>query len=200
MRTIFALVLLLATPLLAQTRPESSGPPAPAVLTGPAFEASLGYTYFSMAGPSSQRVAFSGVSADALVRSKSLWGLTVESSYARTGNVLGTGHSGSILSCLAGPVLYPAERGKTKFYVRALAGISRVDSAVPVSSTDYLAGWESRFSYAVGGGVEQNLPGPLALRAGADYQRMMFIDSTATTQFQNNLRLTTSIVYRFGNR
>jgi hypothetical protein len=38
------------------------------------------------------------------------------------------------------------------------------------------------------------------VRAGADYQRTTFVNSTGALQYQNNLRLATSVAYRFRNR
>ena len=58
----------------------------------------------------------------------------------------------------------------------------------------------TRFSYAIGGGVERTVAGPLAIRVGADYLRTTFADSTAAMQFQNNVRFVTGFVFRFGNR
>ncbi len=197
MRRIFPCVFLLVAPLLAQAHFGASE--AAAGATGPAFEASLGYVYLSMATPS-QRVGLTGVAGTGLVRVDSRWGATVDSTYAGTGNVLGTGHSGSILSCLVGPVFYPAGHRNASIFVHAMAGASWVDSAVPISGTTYMGGWIARPSYAVGGGVERHFFGPFAFRVQGDYQRTTFVNSTGATQGQNNLRLTTSLVYRFRNR
>lgn len=53
------------------------------------------------------------------------------------------------------------------------------------------------FSLPPGGGFEHSLFGPLTLRARADYQRTRFVNSTGALQHQNNLRLATSVAYRF---
>jgi len=197
MRRIFACLFLLVAPLLAQSH---MGPGEPAAgATGPAFEAGVGYVYLSMPTPS-QRIGLAGLDANGLVRFATRWGVTVDSTYAVTSNVLGTGHSGNMLSCLAGPVFYPFGHGQAGIFVHALAGASWVDSAVPVSSTNYLGGWVARPSYAAGGGFEHYLFRPIAVRVQADYQRTTFVDSTGAMQGQNDLRLTSSIVYRFGNR
>ena len=188
---------LLVVPLLAQQL-VSTGPRAAAA--SPLFEASAGYTYFALDTPSRQRVFLSGFDANGFVDVNARWGLMVDSSYARISNVLGTGHSGSVSSFLTGPTFYPAAYGHTRIFVHSLAGVSLVDSAVPVSGTYYLGGTVIRFSYAAGGGVERPLAGPLAIRVGGDYLRTTFADSSAAMRFQNNLRLVTSLVYRFGNR
>ena len=190
-------IFFLVAPLFAQ-RFVTGAPPAAA--TSPVFEASAGYNYLALDTLSGQRIGLSGVDANGLVDFNSRWGMTVDSSYARVGNVLGTGHSGNVLSLLTGPVFYPAEHGNTRIFVHTLAGASLVNSAVPLKGTYYLGGTVTRFSYALGGGVERTLSGPLAIRVGADYLRTTFANSTAAMQVQNNLRIVTSIVYRFGNR
>src|SRR5579864_699687 len=196
MRRVFVCVFLLfVAPLMAQARLQTN---VAAAATGPSFEASLGYVYFSMAMPS-QRVGLSGLDLNGLVKFDSRWGVTVDSIYARTGNVLGTGHSANVLSFLAGPVFYPALFRKSEIFVQALAGASRVESAVPVNGPYYLNGWVARPSYAVGGGLEHSLVGPIGVRFQGDYQRTTFGGSASAIRGQNNVRLTASLVYRFGN-
>ena len=190
-------IFFLITPLLAQ-RFVTGAPPTAA--HGPVFEASAGYTYLVLDTPSRQRVGLSGVDASAFVDFNAHWEIMADSSYARTSNVLGTGHSGNVLSCLIGPVFYPVEYGNTRIFVHTLAGVSLVNSAVPVNGTYYLGGTVTRFSYAFGGGIERTVSGPLAIRVGADYLRTTFANSTAAMTFQNNLRFATGIVFRFGKR
>jgi opacity protein-like surface antigen len=197
MGKIAVCIFFLVAPLLAQRY--VAHPPATAAM-GPVFKASAGYTYLALDTPSRQRVGLRGVDADGFVDFNSRWGMMVDSSYARTGNVLGTGHSGNVLSFLIGPVFYPVDFGNTRIFVHTLAGVSLVNSAVPVKGAYYLGGTVTRFSYALGGGVERTVAGPLAIRVGADYLRTTFANSTAAMQFQNNLRIVTGIVFRFGSR
>lgn len=194
MRKIFASVFFLVAPLLGQNRLQGGAPPGAA--TGPSFEASAGYTYLSMAMPT-QRLGLSGLDANGLVKFDSHWAATVDSIFARTGDVLGTGHNGTFLSFMAGPMFYPRVRRRSEIFVEALAGVGRVNSAVPVSGSYYLDGWVTRPSYSVGGGFEHSLFGPFAVRAQGGYQRTTFVDSAGAKQGQNNLLVTTSIVYRF---
>jgi hypothetical protein len=194
MQRILVCIFLFAAPLMAQSRLAG----APAGATGASFEASLGLVYFSLAMPS-QHVRLTGLDGNGLVKFSSRWAVTVDSTYARTGNILGTGHSASVMDFLGGPVFYPAVFRKSEIFVEALGGASRVNSAVPVSGTSYLAGWVTRPSYAIGGGVEQFLFGSVAVRVQGDYQRTTYGYAANAIQGQNNLRLTTSIVYRFRN-
>ncbi len=196
-KNVAACIFFLVTPLLAQDHLLSAPPVA---ASGPVFEASAGYTYLDMETPSRQRVGLSGVDATGFVDFNPRLGMVVDANYARAGNVLGTPHSGNVLSCLTGPVFYPVEYGNTRIFVHTLAGISMVNSAVPVMGTYYLGGTITRFSYAVGGGVEHTITGPLALRVGGDYLRTTFANASAAMAFQNNLRFVTGIVYRFGKR
>lgn len=189
-------VFLFVSPLLAQSH-WSGGPPAGA--TNPTLEASVGYVYLDMSIPSQPRVGLAGIDASALLRFAPRWGLTVDGTFASTGNVFDTGHSATILSLLAGPVFYPVN-GRTGIFIHALVGASRVGGAVPVSGPNYLDGWVARPSYAIGGGIERALFGPIAVRIQADYQRTTFGNSTGAIEGQNDLRLTSSVVYRFGSR
>jgi hypothetical protein len=197
MKKVLSCIFFLVAPLFAQQL-VSSGAAAAASI--PVFEASVGYTYLALDTPSHQRVGLSGVDANGFTDFSARWGLMVDSTYARIGDVLGTGHSGNVLSFLTGPVFYPPEYRNTRIFVRTLVGVSMVDSAVPVKGTYYLGGAVSRFSYAAGGGVERTIAGPFAIRVGGDYLRTTFANSSAAMKFQNNLRVITSIVYRFGSR
>ncbi len=176
-------------------------PNAPsAAATSPIVEMSAGYTYFAMDTRTQKRVGLSGLDANGFLDVNPRWGLMADASYARIGDVLGTGHSGNVVSLLAGPAFYPAAYGVNRIFVRTLLGASLVNSAVPVSGTYYLRGTVMRFSYAVGGGVERPICGTLSIRVGGDYVRTTFADSSAAMRFQNNLRLVTGLVYRFGER
>jgi hypothetical protein len=193
MRKIIVCLFLLVAPLVAQSR--FNGVAAGA--TGPAFEASLGFVYFSLAMPT-QRVGLTGVDGSGQIKFSSRWAVTADSTYARTGNILGTGHSASVMDFLAGPVFYPFVFRNSDIFVEALGGASRVNSAAPVSGSTYLTGWVTRPSFAIGGGVERALFGPVAVRVQGDYQRTTSGYAANAIQGQNNVRLTTSIVYRFG--
>ena len=203
MKKVAICILFWAAQLLAQQyvtggAPVGNRPAAAAVI--PVFEASVGYTYLVLNTPSHEGVGLSGVDANGFIDFTARWGLMVDSSYARVGDVLGTGHSGNVLSLLTGPVFYPLENRNNRIFVHALAGIGLVNSAVPVEGSYYLGGTMTRFSYALGGGLERTVVGPLAIRTSADYLRTTFANSTAAMKSQNNIRIVTGIVYRFGSR
>jgi hypothetical protein len=183
----------LGAPLFGQT---TNGPSV--AVTGPAtLEASAGYAYISLAAPDSQRVALSGITANVLSQFTPHWGGTLDFTFARAGDVLGTGKSDTINNVMIGPVFYPFERGKTAVFVHALVGIAWIHGAVPITATTYYDGWEDRPSFALGAGAERSITGPFAVRAGVDYLHTTFANTTGATEGQNNLRLTATFVYRF---
>lgn len=192
-------VLLFGAQFGAQLFAQTQGAPRTAV-TAPAFEASAGYIYDIMTQPFSTRVELAGINANGILQVSPRWGAVADFTFMHVADVLRTPHSDNVFSGLVGPVFYPIQRERTSVFVHALGGLAWVDSAVPVSSTSYFSGWETRFSYAVGGGAEYTVTGPFAVRLGADYQRTTFVNQTLGLQNQKNIRLIASLVYRFGTR
>jgi hypothetical protein len=133
------------------------------------------------------------------VKFSSRWSVTVDASYARTGNIPGTGHSASVMDVLARPVFYPLVFTNSDIFVEGLGGASRVNSAVPVSASSYLAGWVTRPSFAVGGGVERALFGPVAVRVQGDYHISARRMVTLPMRFGGKTTAIDDIVYRFGH-
>jgi len=185
-------VFVLSAPVLAENQLASGAPPA---VTGPAYDVSVGYANLIMALPGAGHVNLNGVDGNGSVILSSHWGAMVDSSYLRTSQILFTPHSGYVLSFHAGPVFYPAERGNTRVFLRALAGAGMVDGATPASQTEYVHGWLVRPSYVAGGGVEHFLSGRFGIRVSADYLRTSFFDSAVAARPQNNLRLIVGFVF-----
>ena len=196
--TVFSLSVFSAQVLAQDTT--GSKPRTPIAASVPIFEVSAGYAYVSLNMPSASRVNLNGADGNVVVNITSRWGATLDSSYSRAGNVLSTGHGGSVLNFLAGPVFYPAERGNARFFVHALTGASRVDSAVPTGGTKFLGGQVTRLSYAFGAGVEYDVSRAFGIRVGADYLRTTFVDAADKDQPQNNLRAVVGVVFKLGSR
>jgi hypothetical protein len=194
-RIAFCLVFFSAQ-LFSQTRRE----PGRYAATGPVFEASAGYLFMSMTSPSTPRLNLQGVDANGLVQFSPHWGGMVDFSFARAGNVPGTGHSDRVFSSLIGPVYYLMEHEKTNVFVNALFGAAWVDSAVAITPTTEFHGYETRFSYLFGAGVERSISGPFSVRVSGGYQRTTFVDSKLALEGQNNLRVSAGLVYQFGRR
>ena len=192
-RKVCFLVFVLVAPALAQNWQERG--PSPAV-TGPAYDMSIGYSKLSMPIPGTRNVSLNGLDLSGHVDFSPRWGAILDTSYVRTHNIPGTPHAGYALTAHIGPVFYPIEYRGTRVFVHALGGAAIVDGAVPISKTAYYKGWLGRPSYALGGGVEQSVSGPFAVRFSGDYVRTSFFNATGAVQPQGNLRLTASIVFR----
>jgi opacity protein-like surface antigen len=190
------LALLWASPLLAQQEFRNGAFPA---AKGPECDIAVGYSYASLNLSGKPAVKLSGVDTSATIDFTQRWGATLDSSYVRAGRDPGSGHSSYVLSFLTGPVFVPAQNDNTRLLVRALAGVSLVDSSVPVNQL-YYRGWLSRFSWAVGTGIEHNISGPFAVRFNVDYLRTSFVSSAVTVQPQNDIRFSGSLVFRFAAR
>jgi opacity protein-like surface antigen len=196
-RKVSFFVFVLVAPALAQSRLETGTPPAAA---GPDYDVSVGYTYLTMAIPAAGHANLNGLDVSGRVDFNPRWGAMVDSNYVRTPNVLGTKHEGYLLSLHTGPMFYPVRHGNTRAFLHVLAGVGMVDGAVPVSDTEYFHGWQARFSYAMGGGVEHSVSGPFAVRVSGDYLRTAFLDSLGAVRPQNNFRVTASFVFRLRDR
>ena len=194
---------LWATPLLAQG---DGGGPVP-VAEGTPGSFAVGYSYLNMNLGGQPTANLSGIGTSTMIDFFPRWSAGLDASFVRAGRDPGSGHSSYVLSVLAGPVFIAKQnyRTNTRLLVRALGGVSLVDSSVQVNQL-YYRGWLSRFSWAVGTGIERQvapsafrLP-PFVFRIDFDYLRTRFMGSSAVVQPQNGIRLSASFVFRFGAR
>jgi len=188
------LSFLWSAPLVAQT-PHGGAVPA---ATRYNWAVGAGYSYVNMNLSGNPTANLHGVNTNAVVVFLPRWAATLDTSYVRAGRDAGSGHSSYVLSILAGPVFVPAQNDNTRFLVRALAGVSLVDSSVRVNEL-YYRGWQSRFSWAIGTGIERNLSKPFAVRFTVDYLRTKFVSSAGTLQPQNGIRVGANLVFRFSD-
>jgi opacity protein-like surface antigen len=189
--------LLWASPLLGQAGLNGAAP----AVKGPECDVSVGYSYAAVSFSGKPTVNMQGADLGAAIDFTPRWGAALDSSYVRAGRDPNSGHSSDVFSFLAGPVFVPAQNENTRVLVRALAGVGMVDGSVPDGLVPvgqlYYRGWLTRFSWAVGTGIEHNISGPFAVRVNVDYLRTRFVSSSLTVQPQNNIRVTGSLVYRF---
>jgi len=192
-RRLGALLLLWASPLLAQ--PGVPSEPMPAA-KGPEFDVGIGYSHVILNVSGEPTVNLNGVDGSATIDFSRRWGATVDTSYVVAGRNPESGHGSYVFSALAGPVFVPVENHNTRLLVRALAGVSLVDGSVPVDQLFY-RGWLLRFSWAAGVGVERDISGRFAARFNVDYLRTKFMSENLTVQPQNDIRFTGSLIFRF---
>lgn len=190
---LFIIALLAATPLLAQ-----GGGPLPAGERTPA-DIALGYSFFSMNLSGSPNTNLNGVDSSATIYFHPVCGATFDSSYVRAGRDPGSGHSSYVLSVLTGPVFVAKQNENTRLLIRALAGVSLVDSSVQVNDL-YYRGYLSRFSWGIGTGIERNVSTSFAVRFNVDYLRTSFVNSAVAVEGQNSIRVSANVVFRFAPR
>ena len=198
MRLLINLTILsvaLATQLFAQ---DGRSGPAPAAEITPG-DIAVGYNYLNLGFSGKPAVHLNGIEASGTINLNPSWAATLDSSYARAGRDPESGHTSAVLSVFAGPVFIVGSRHNYRFLARALAGMSLVDGSVPVNQV-YFRGWESRFSWAIGAGVERNLSPSYAVRFNVDYLRTHFLGSDAAVQGQNGIRLGANFVFRVSPR
>jgi len=186
---------LWATLLLAQ---DERGDDVPAA-EGSTRNVAVGYSFVNSNLTGKPSVNLNGVNTSGMIDFLPHWGAILDASYVRAGRDPGSGHSSYVLSVLTGPVFYPVQSADSRFSIRALAGVSVVDGSVRVNQL-YYRGWLSRFSWAIGTWIENNISRPLAVRLNVDYLRTKFVDSSVTVQPQNGIRVSASLVFRFGPR
>ena len=183
---------MCAGPLLAQ--PDYHG--AITAAHGPECDVSVGYSYARFDFSGKPAVNMQGLNLGGAIDFSPRWGAVLEANYDRAGRDPASEHGSYALTFLTGPVFVPAQNENTRLFVRALAGVGLVDGSVPVGQLFY-RGWLTRFSWAVGTGVERDIYGPFAVRVNVDYLRTKFVSSSLTREPQNNIRVTGSLVFRF---
>ena len=189
------LLVALAAPSFAQD--DQTGPaPAGEITPG---DIAVGYSYLNLGFSGKPAVHLNGIEASGMINLNPSWAATLDSSYVRAGRDPESGHSSSVLSAFAGPVFIVARKRDMRFLARGLAGMTLVDGSVPVNQV-YFRGWESRFSWAFGAGVERNLSPSYAVRFNVDYLRTHFMGTSGTVQPQNGIRLGANFVFRISPR
>ncbi len=109
------------------------------------------------------------------------------------GNILNTGLDGTLSTYLIGPrVSYRRSERFTPFG-EVLFGVAHASASISGSS-----GSNNAFAMTIGGGVDYNLTDRLAIRpVKLDYLITRFPETGSGAQTQNNLRVSTGIVFRF---
>jgi len=108
-------------------------------------------------------------------------------------NINGNGHALTLTTYMAGVRYYPA-MGHSKFsvYGQVLAGASRTTSNYAIDND------ATRFGAAVGGGVNYKLAQHLQWRI-TEAEYLLTRIPNAKNEIQNQLRLSSGLVYRFGH-
>ena len=105
------------------------------------------------------------------------------------------GVSGRLVTATLGPrVTIRSEHGLWKPFAQFLAGGARLSARTNTQSTG-----ETGFAMIAGGGVDARFRRQWAIRClDVDYLMTRFNGSAGSTTTQNDLRVTTGVVFRFG--
>lgn len=109
------------------------------------------------------------------------------------GNILNSGVDGTLSTYLFGPRVN--FRNATRFtpYAQALFGVARANAGIAGAT-----GTANAFGSAFGGGLDVSVSHHLAIRPfQVDYLLTRFKEATAIARTQNNLRVSTGVVFRF---
>jgi opacity protein-like surface antigen len=109
-------------------------------------------------------------------------------------NILGTGNGGTLSTYLFGPRVSYHRLNRITPFAEVLFGVAHTGTTVLGTGNS-----QNAFAMAVGGGVDYRLTGHFSLRpAQVDYLLTRFNEfGNTNTQTQNNLRVSTGIVFRF---
>jgi opacity protein-like surface antigen len=109
------------------------------------------------------------------------------------GNILGTGTSGTLSTFLFGPRISYRRHERITPFGEVLFGVAHASASIAGAS-----GSDNAFAMSVGGGVDYKLSNRFAIRvAKVDYLMTRFSETGTGGQTQNNLRVSTGIVFRF---
>jgi opacity protein-like surface antigen len=166
----------------------------------PVVDASIGYSYVSFPIPSSTRINMNGLDASFIAEFRSRFGIKADLDYVRAANVLDSGRHSDVFTYMLGPMYYPVSNDLLTLYVQGLVGYSRIDGVVPNGAGGFNIAFTTAPSWAIGGGIERSITSSLAIRSETDYLHTSYTDATAAFRGQSDLRITSSLVYRWGRR
>ena len=110
-----------------------------------------------------------------------------------SGNILSSGVDGTLSTYLFGPRVSYRHFGRVTPFGEVLFGVAHAGSTV-FGTTDS----ENAFAMTVGGGLDYRLSSHFSLRpAKVDYLLTRFSEPNLGARNQNNLRVSTGVVFRF---
>ena len=109
------------------------------------------------------------------------------------GNIRGTGASGTLSTYLFGPRVSYRHYGRITPFGEVLFGVAHAGASIAGST-----GSDNAFAMSVGGGVDYKLTERFAIRPiKVDYLMSQFSEAGTGRNTQNNLRVSTGVVFRF---
>ena len=159
----------------------------------PKVDIFAGYSYLrlhpSTAGVSSFNL--NGGSASIAYNAKSWLSGVADFGGYNNGNILNTGINGTLSTYLFGPRVSYRHFGRITPFGEVLFGVAHASSAGT-------SGSDNAFAMTLGGGLDYKWSDRFAIRpVKLDYLMTRFSETGTSNQTQNNLRVSTGIVFRF---
>jgi len=159
----------------------------------PKFDIFAGYSYLRLnprtAGVSSFNL--NGGSASIAYNAKSWLSGVADFGGYNNGNILNTGINGTLSTYLFGPRVSYRHFGRITPFGEVLFGVAHASSAGT-------SGSDNAFAMTLGGGLDYKWSDRFAIRpVKLDYLMTRFSETGTSNQTQNNLRVSTGIVFRF---
>ena len=160
------------------------------------IDVSVGYSYvrYNPDTPNLKSFSMNGGSASVAYNFNNwLSGVADIGGYSKH-NILGNGVSGTLSTYLFGPRVSFNRSGRFTPFAQVLVGVAH-------AGNNYLTtgGSQTPFAAAIGGGIDWRWTNHIRVRAGeVDYLLTHFSEvNNVNTQVQNNLRVTSGLVFRF---
>jgi len=161
----------------------------------PKVDIFAGYSYVRD-NPSTSGVdsfSLNGGSASIAYNVKSWIGGVADFGAYHNSNILGTGTDGTLSTYLFGPRISYRHSGRITPFGEVLFGVAHTGASIAGTS-----GSDNAFAMSLGGGVDYRLTDRFAIRpVKVDYLMTRFSELGTGNQTQNNLRVSTGIVFRF---
>ena len=161
----------------------------------PKVDIFAGYSYLRENPSTSGASSFSlnGGSASAAYNATSWLSGVADFGGYHNGNILNSGVDGTISTYLFGPRVTYRHYGRVTPFGEVLFGVARASASISDTS-----GAENAFAMTLGGGLDYRLTERFAIRpVKVDYLMTRFSETGSGAQTQNNLRVSTGIVFRF---
>ena len=158
----------------------------------PKLDVSVGYSYFRDNPSTSGVPSFNlhGGSASAAYNFNDWLGAVADFGGYHANNILGSGVDGTLSTYLFGPRISYRKHERFTPFAQTLFGVAH--SSVSFGGTD------NAFAASFGGGVDVKISNRFSWRpAQVEYLLTRFQEATTNRETQNNLRVTTGLVFHF---
>ncbi len=172
---------------------------------GQGMEASAGYTYIRANAPPGQCGCFNmnGLSGEFAARLRYGFSIVGDIGADRQGDVDASGQSLWLVNYLVGPrISYRKSKRVTpfaQFLVGGAHATGTIYGTAATSSAPATSGSANGFAFSTGGGLDYNLTKHFAIRMFQLEYLNTRLPNTVNG-FQNNLRITAGVVFRFGKK